>query len=159
MKPGLKTRFSLKQVSVLASSYSRVSSTFQHSYLNVNYSNMVWIFSMIFAFWDFHISHLRASIWGCYVEKYFFLDGLSIHRSVLVRINKWAYLHLVTIACSCNRKSSFTCAKSFKNSLFNTNVFWPKSNNYYNFPIYPLLPLIAFYYLFFLNVMISKLHI
>lgn len=149
MKPGLETRFSLKQVSVLASSYFRVSSTFQHAYLNVNYSNVVWIFSMIFAFWDFHISPLRASIWGCYVEKYFFLNGLSIRRSVLVWINKWAYRHLVTIACSCNRKSSFTCAKTFKNNLFNTNVFLPKSNNYYNFPIYPLLPFTCFLLPFF----------
>ena len=149
MKPGLETRFSLKQVLVLASSYFRVSSTFQHAYLNVNYSNVVWIFSMIFAFWDFHISPLRASIWGCYVEKYFFLNGLSIRRSVLVWINKWAYRHLVTIACSCNRKSSFTCAKTFKNNLFNTNVFLPKSNNYYNFPIYPLLPFTCFLLPFF----------
>ena len=149
MKPGLETRFSLKQVSVLASSYFRVSSTFQHAYLNVNYSNVVWLFSMIFAFWDFHISPLRASIWGCYVEKYFFLNGLSIRRSVLVWINKWAYRHLVTIACSCNRKSSFTCAKTFKNNLFNTNVFLPKSNNYYNFPIYPLLPFTCFLLPFF----------
>lgn len=44
--------------SVFASFYFSIPSTFQHAYLNVNLSIVVWIFSMILALWDFYTSLL-----------------------------------------------------------------------------------------------------
>ena len=71
-----------------------------------------------------------------------FLSGLSFHRSVFVTVEA---------VLSAQKASKIVCSIPTFSS--------PRSNNYYSFPVQPLPPLTCFLLPFFLNVVISKLHI